>query len=30
VSLCTMDEVSGVLDQLKAGTVLGRVVAQVG
>ena len=30
VSLCAMDDVSGVLDQLKAGTVLGRVVAQVG
>jgi D-arabinose 1-dehydrogenase-like Zn-dependent alcohol dehydrogenase len=26
---CGLSEVSGVLDQLKAGTVLGRVVAQI-
>jgi len=28
-AVCSMDEVSGVLDRLKAGTVIGRVVAKV-
>jgi D-arabinose 1-dehydrogenase-like Zn-dependent alcohol dehydrogenase len=27
--LCTADEISGVLDQLKAGTVVGRIVARM-
>jgi D-arabinose 1-dehydrogenase-like Zn-dependent alcohol dehydrogenase len=27
-AVCSMQEVSGILDQLKAGTVLGRVVAK--
>ena len=28
-STCSMDQISNVLDRLKAGTVLGRVVAQI-
>jgi D-arabinose 1-dehydrogenase-like Zn-dependent alcohol dehydrogenase len=29
IATCSMDEISGVLDRLKAGTVLGRVVAKI-